>query len=212
MKNWRLDVVARGTNFFKVRSPIFRGEISTALKIEGTLQEPVAIGDTRISSGVVLFPFANLRVDQGFVSLTSENPYRPQLSVSASARSFGYDVKMNLSGPADTPVVEFSSNPALTSEQILMMITAGELPKDEISFSAEQKAGRLAFFLGKSLFSKFGSTEESKLEIRSGDDISEQGRQTYFIEYKLTLDWSIVGEYDRFGGVNAGVKWIFFSK
>ena len=210
--NWRLDVVARGTNFFKVRSPIFRGEISTALKIEGTLQEPVAIGDTRISSGVVLFPFANLRVDQGFVSLTSENPYRPQLSVSASARSFGYDVKMNLSGPADTPVVEFSSNPALTSEQILMMITAGELPKDEISFSAEQKAGRLAFFLGKSLFSKFGSTEESKLEIRSGDDISEQGRQTYFIEYKLTLDWSIVGEYDRFGGVNAGVKWIFFSK
>ncbi|MEO6035964.1 MAG: translocation/assembly module TamB domain-containing protein, partial [Verrucomicrobiota bacterium] len=194
------------------RSPIFRGELSTSLKIEGTLKEPMALGDATINSGVVQFPFANLRVDQGFISLTSENPYRPQLSVNASARTFGYDVKMILSGPAEKPVVEFSSNPGLTSEQILLMITAGELPRDEIAFSTQQKAGRLAFFLGKSLFSKFGSAEESKLEIRSGDDVSEQGKETYFLEYKLTKDWSIVGEYDRFGGVNAGVKWIFFSK
>ena len=176
------------------------------------MKDSRVVGDAKIASGTVLFPFANLRVDQGFVSLRSENPYRPQLSVTASARTFGYDVKMVLNGPADAPTVEFSSNPSLSSEQILLMITAGELPRDEISFSAQQKAGRLAFFLGKSMFSKFSTSSESKLEIRSGDDISEQGRQTYFLEFKLTKDWSIVGEYDRFGGVNAGVKWIFFSK
>ena len=180
---WRLDVAVRGTNFFKVRSPIFRGDLSANLKIEGTLRDPTALGDATIASGVVQFPFANLRVDQGFISLTSENPYRPQLSVSASARTFGYDVKMNLSGPADKPNVEFSSNPGLTSEQILLMMTAGELPHDEISFSAQQKAGRLAFFLGKSLYSKFGGAAENKLEIRSGDDVSDQGRPTYVLEY-----------------------------
>ena len=119
-----------------------------------------------------------------------------------------------MSGPADKPNIEFSSNPGLTSEQILLMVTAGELPHNETTVSMEQKAGRLAFFLGKNLMSKFGSTEarDDKLEIRSGENISEQGRQTYYLEYKLTDDWSIVGEYDRFGALNAGFKWKFFQK
>jgi translocation and assembly module TamB len=211
--NWRLNVAVKGTNFLKVRSPLFRGEISADLKIDGTLKEPIALGETKVDSGVVQFPFANLRVDQGFVALTSENPYRPQISLGASARTFGYEVKMELSGPVDQPNVVFSSNPGLRSEQILLMITAGELPRDEMTFSTEQKAQRLAFFFGKNLFSKFGSGgTEDRLEIRSGEDVSEQGRQTYYLEYKLSDDWSIIGEYDRFGAVNAGIKWKFFEK
>ncbi len=210
---WRLNVVVRGDEFLRVRSPLFRGEISANLKVEGTLLEPVALGDARINSGVIQFPFANLRVERGFVSLTSENPYRPQLSVNASSRTFGYDVQMDISGFADAPTVEFSSNPGLTSEQILLMVTAGELPRDQVDFTTQQKAGRLAFFLGKNLFSRFGSGDaEEKLEIRSGEEVSESGQQTYYIEYKLSDDWSIVGEYDRFGGVNAGFKWKFFEK
>lgn len=211
---WGLDVAVSGTNFLKVRSPLFRGELSANLKLNGTLKEPVALGDVKINSGIVQFPFANLGVDSGFVSLTSENPYRPQLSIAASARTYGYDVKMNVNGFADQPVIEFSSNPGLTSEQILLMLTAGELPRDELTFSTQQKAGRLAFFLGKNLISKFGATgaQDDKLQIRSGENISEQGRQTYYIEYKLTDDWSIIGEYDRFGGLNAGFKWKFFEK
>lgn len=214
LSRWRLAVSVQGERAFKVRSPIFLGEISTHLRIEGTLQEPVALGDARIISGTVLLPFANFRVQQGFISLTSENPYRPQLAINATSRAFGYEVKMDLSGPVDKPLVEFSSNPGLTSEQILLMVTAGELPHDDFNFSTEQRAGKLAYFLGKNLFSKFGSNGvgENKLEIRSGEDVSEQGRQTYYLEYKFRPDWSVIGEYDRFGGVNAGFKWKFFSK
>ncbi|MEO7298553.1 MAG: translocation/assembly module TamB domain-containing protein, partial [Verrucomicrobiota bacterium] len=146
---WRLAVVVQGANSFKVRSPLFRGELSTNLRIEGTLKEPFALGDARITSGTVLLPFANFRVQQGFVSLTSDNPYRPQLALNAGSRAFGYELKMDASGPVDKPNVEFSSTPGLTSEQILLMVTAGELPHDEISFSTQQRAGTLAYFLGK---------------------------------------------------------------
>ncbi len=212
--NWRLNVTLQGNNFLKVRSPLFRGDFSANLRLTGTLREPAALGDLKINSGVVLLPFANLRVNQGYVSLTSENPYRPQLAINASGRTFGYDVKMDMTGPADKPSIVFTSNPGLTSEQILLMVTAGELPRDEINFSTQQKAGSLAFFLGKNLFSKFGSggAGEEKLEIHSGEDVSTQGKQTYYLEYKLTQDWSLIGEYDRFGAVNAGFKWKFFSK
>ncbi len=211
---WRLNVAVRGTEFLTVRSPLFRGKLSANLKLEGTLKEPLATGEARINSGLIQFPFANLTVDRGSASLSSDNPYSPQLSISASSRVFGYDVKMDLSGPADKPAVEFSSTPGLASEQILLMITAGELPRAEINFTTKQKAGTIAFFLGKNLFSKFGADGSSadRLEIRSGENVSTQGRQTYYLEYKLSADWSIVGEYDRFGAFNAGLKWRFFSK
>ena len=42
--------------------------------------------------------------------------------------------------------------------------------------------------------------------------IAPEGKQTYSVEYKLTDDWSLVGEYDRFGAVNAGVQWKIFSR
>jgi hypothetical protein len=32
------------------------------------------------------------------------------------------------------------------------------------------------------------------------------------VEYKLTDRWSLVGEYDRFNALNAGVKWKIYSR
>ena len=50
------------------------------------------------------------------------------------------------------------------------------------------------------------------MTIRSGEEVTLQGRPTYEVEYKLSKDWSIVGEYDRFNQYNAGLKWRIYSK
>ena len=72
----------------------------------------------------------------------------------------------------------------------------------------------MAIFLGKDLLAKlgFGDQNEERLIINSGQEISEQGRPTYSLEYKLTDRWSLVGEYDRFNAFNAGLKWRVYSK
>ena len=72
----------------------------------------------------------------------------------------------------------------------------------------------MALFLGRDLLAKLGLSDQTqeRLTIRSGEEISEQGRPTYHVEYKLTPRWFIVGEYDRFGDFNAGLKWRIFSK
>jgi translocation and assembly module TamB len=121
---------------------------------------------------------------------------------------------MEVHGSASEPIIEFSSNPPLSSEEIVLMLTAGSLPRREVGFSNQQKAGRLAVFLGKGLWSKISPDDgdEERLIIESGEDISSQGKQTYRIEYKLTDDWSLVGEYDRYNALNAGVKWKIFSR
>jgi len=211
--DWRLDLTVSGDRFLKVRSPLFRGAISASLKGQGTLRDPVVLGELRIQSGNVQFPFATLKVTQGFVLLSSENPYQPQLSIAAVGRVYGYDMKMDVHGFADDPIIEFSSTPPLSSEEIVLMITSGQLPKDEKEFSASQRAGRFALFMGRSLLAKLGFEGDSeRLTFRSGEDISDEGKQTYYLEFKLSEKLALVGEYDRFNAMNVGLKWRVYSK
>lgn len=211
---WRLDVRVRGENFMRVRSPFFQGVVSANLHVTGDLEEPMALGEAAITSGRVVFPFATLEVKQALVSLTIENPYLPHVFMVAAGRAFGFDLRMEAEGPADEPVIQFSSVPALTSEQIVLMLTTGQIPRQDFGFSQEDRASKLAFFLGKSLWSKLNPSKpaEERLTIRSGEDVTEQGKQTYEVEYKLSDRWSLVGEYNRFGDLNANVKWRVFSK
>lgn len=211
---WRLDVRVRGENFMRVRSPFFQGTASANFHVIGTLEEPMALGEATISSGRVIFPFATLEVKQAFVSLTRENPYLPEVFVVAAGRAFGFDLRMQVEGFADEPVIEFSAVPALTSEQIILMLTTGQIPREDFGFSQEDRAGKLALFLGKSLWQKLnpGKAGEERLTVRSGEDITEQGRQTYEVEYKLSERWALVGEYDRFGALNANIKWRLLSR
>jgi translocation and assembly module TamB len=212
--NWRLAVNVRGDEFIKIRSPLFRGVASSTVRLEGTLSEPAALGEVRIGSGRILFPFATLQVDQGFVTLTSEDPYRPHLNVVASSRRIGYEIKVEVTGPADEPIVQFSSTPPLSPEQIVLMLTAGQMPSETARITTEQRAQRMALFVGGNLLHEFGigGGDEERLSVRSGEQLTETGTQTYEAEYKLTDDWSVVGEYDRFNEFNVGLKWRVYSK
>ena len=78
----------------------------------------------------------------------------------------------------------------------------------------QQRAQTVALFLGRDIYSKlgFGDQSQERLTVRSGEQISEQGKPTYNIEYKLTDRWSLTAEYDRFGDYNAGFKWRVYSR
>ena len=214
LADWRLALDVDGARFLKVRSTLFNGETSTSMKLQGTLKDPIALGDVKIDSGVVRFPFASLAVQQGLVTLSSQDPYHPQMSVKAASKQFGYDLRMEVSGAVDNPVIQFNSTPPLSSEQIVLMVTAGQMPQGTFSLTPQQRAQTVAMFLGRDLLAKLGFADQAdqRLTIHSGEEISEQGRPTYHVEYKLTEGWSLVGEYDRFGDFNAGVKWRIYSK
>jgi translocation and assembly module TamB len=214
LADWRLDTTVDGVRWLKVRTSIFDGEVSANLHLQGTLKDPIVLGGLKIDSGLVRFPFGNLQVQQGLVTLSSQDPYHPQLLVRANSKQFGYDIRMEVTGPVDSPVIQFTSNPSLSSEQILLMITAGQLPQGSYTLSPQQRAQTMALFLGRDLLSKLGLGDQTqeRLTIRSGEEISEQGRPTYHVEYRFAQHWFIVGEYDRFGDYNAGFKWRVYSK
>ncbi|MCC5788114.1 MAG: translocation/assembly module TamB domain-containing protein [Opitutales bacterium] len=212
--DWVLDLNITGREFITVRSAVFNGVVNAGLRLQNTLREPQAIGQVDVARGTIRFPFASLRVQEAIVRLTEENPFVPELYAQAQGRVFGYDITLDLTGTSVEPIIEFSSTPPLSSEEILLMITAGEVPEREIVFTGRQRAGRLAMFLGQNILYEITGQDDAgdRLSIESGNNISRQGRETFIIEYLLTDRLSAVGEYDEYDAVNAGIKWKLFSR
>lgn len=212
--DFRLGLKVSGDRFLQARTPLFRGVASVNLDLGGTLREPVAVGQATVNEGVVRFPFASFKVLQGSVTLRSDNPYTPVLALTAESTQFSYDLRMDVSGPAHEPLLLFSSNPPLTSEQILLMVSAGELPRDERVLSNQQRAQTFALFLGRDLLARLGYADdaEPRLTLHSGEEITERGTPTYRVEYELAPRWTLTGEYDRFNEFNAGLRWRIYAK
>jgi translocation and assembly module TamB len=212
--NWKLGLLVRGNRFLRVQAPVFNGSLSANLAVKGTLREPVVSGDMRVDEGRIIFPFGALRIERGFANVTGNDPRGPDILLNASGRNFDYDIHLEAKGPADGAKITFSSTPPLNSDEILLMLTAGQLPANRYTFSTTSKAGRLATFLGSDIWNRYsgGGATENRLTISTGENISQEGKLTYSVEYKLTDRWSVIGEYDRFNAVNAELKWKIISR
>jgi translocation and assembly module TamB len=203
---WRLGVQVRGDPALRVYSPIFQGTVGSNLRLEGTLGEPELSGELRANSGRVLFPFGNLSVDHAAVILGHIDPGTPHVEVRASALNYGYRIQMDVNGSTRDPAVVFSSTPPLSSQEILLLLTAGSVPQGRASYSTQDKVGRFGLILGRDFLARLGFSDSTseRLEFRTGEYVSEEGRPTQH--------WSAYGEYDRFGGINGGLKWRILSR
>ncbi len=206
---WQLDVAVHGEAFLQVNTPFYRDLLSADARLAGTLGEPRIEGWVWGSGGVVTFPFGRIPVEQVLVTLSRENPFEPQLVMSGSGRVMGYDIRMEASGPASEPRLLFTSDPPLSSQQVFMMLSTGAVPDDPRSGGATGRASRLAFFLGRNLAAGLGlggNGGDERLDVRSGEDFTREGRETVVVQYDLDGRWSLVGEYDRFDAYNGGIK------
>lgn len=210
---WTLDVELRGEEFLKLRTPLFNGLMSARFRLSGTLGEPRLTGEATVDRGTVRLPFATFAVEQGTVRVSEADPNALRLSLAATARRHGYALRMEVGGTAAAPELTFTSSPPLTSEQVLLMVMAGEPPTDEVGTTARQRAVRIGAYLGQSLLGTFGlSPEQSdRLTISVGEKISRQGRETYDVGYALNPRWTLTGEYTEFDEYNVGLKWRFFT-
>ena len=107
LADWQLNLHVTGNEFLKVQTSFVRGTVSADFRLQGTLKEPIAAGEARMSSGSVEFPFGRLSVKQARAWLTPEQPFSPQIYMTASAKRFGYDVTLEVTGTANEPLLQF---------------------------------------------------------------------------------------------------------
>ena len=211
--NWRLAVDVVGTEFMRLRATGFTGVASARFQLGGTLGEPMLLGDATIDRGQVRFPFASFEVQTGRVSLTRANPFDPQIELTATTRRYEFDLRLEVTGAASAPEVKFESSPPLEHGQVLQMVVAGIVPNTDVTVTQQKRVTQLGAYLGQNLLSSLGEGDDSnRLSITSGEDISEQGRETYRFDYNLSEKWALTGEYDEYDTQTFGVKWRALSR
>ncbi|MBK8477376.1 MAG: translocation/assembly module TamB domain-containing protein [Opitutaceae bacterium] len=215
-RDWLLDVAVGGSRGVRLHTAVLTGLASPRFQLEGTLDEPRAVGEIGLESGRILFPFAAFQVQLAEVRLSRADPFHPQLSLNATARRYGYDLRLEGRGPATEPILTLSSNPALTAEQVLLLVMAGQAPSDTAGTPAgtsdRKRLTVLGAYLGRGLFRDLGGDDPDRLTITSGEQVTQQGGETYLVEYLLGRRWSLVGEYDEFDDYNVGLKWRVYSE
>ncbi|MBC8009847.1 MAG: translocation/assembly module TamB domain-containing protein, partial [Burkholderiales bacterium] len=206
---WALGVTVRGDEFLRLRTPVFEGVGSTRFSLTGTLRDPRVEGEFVIDEGRILFPFASFTVQDGAVRILRNDPFTPRLDFRAQGRRLGYDLRLELTGTAEAPQLQLFSTPALDAEALLLMVTAGVSPEQDQTSRASQRLAAVGAYVSRDLLRTLGlaSTDEERLSIQAGEQVSRAGRETYGFDFRLDERWSLVGDYDEFDAYNMGVKW-----
>lgn len=211
---FRLDIDVMGDRFMRLRTPALIGSLSIDMKMKGTMENPFLSGRAFFDEGRVLFPFAAFDIESGGVELRVDQPYDPVVDLKGSSRRLGYDLSMDVSGYAADPVVRFTSNPPLSSEEILLMVLSGDNPRGGMRSSSASRAGRLGQYLAQGLFASPDGSEHSlisRFEMQSGAKLSKQGKETLEMEFRLNDRFQILGEYDEYDFWNTGIRFRVLS-
>ena len=206
--DWKLEVAVKGDRFMRLQTPAAQGVLSMDMNLSGTLEEPLAVGRVEFDEGTLLFPFASFDLTEGLIEMRIEDPYTPILSLLGEARRFRYDLGVEVFGSAFEPNIRFTSSPPLSSEQILLMVMAGDVPDANFNYSASQRASKIGSYLSQGLFSSGGKDGSGgRFSLVTGNDLSEQGKETLEMEFKLDERFQLLGEYDEYDAWNTGVRW-----
>jgi translocation and assembly module TamB len=212
LASWRLNIDVEGEGFLRVRVPVFEGIVSADMMVRGTMRDPLVLGQATIDQGIVMFPFANLRLQQGTVTIRQDRPEEPMLDITATGRAYGYDLVMRLGGTAEDPQLTFSSTPALEQGDILLMITAGRMPASD-QRSAQSRLTGLGVFVGNTILVDLGLVDplDDQLQVFVGEDVTLTGKDTIRVIYRINDTWAIVGQYDRFDAYTLDFKWTVYE-
>jgi translocation and assembly module TamB len=213
-RDWELAVAVRAPGAVRARTTVYSGTMSAAFRLDGTLGEPRAVGALTVDQGLLLFPFAAFKVQQGAVRLREADPFRAMVSLTALSERRDYQLRLEMNGELPAPNVTVTSTPALEAEEVLLMVMAGQPPASDTTAASStgQRFALLGAYLGKGLFQELGFSGEERLEVSAGTQISRSGRETYEFEYRMDERWSLLGEYDEYDAYNAGLKWRVYTE
>lgn len=211
MADWLLNLRLHGDNFLRIRTPVFEGIASANFNLRGPLSAPYAFGNAEVDQGVILFPFATLRVEGGGLSLRQDDPYSGRLDMTAAGRAYGYDLRMHLTGSINDPNIQFDASPSLDQSEILMLLSTGQIPNAPERSTMSRLSG-LGMFLGNNVLINLGLVDplDERFELLIGEDVTESDQDTITVRYRLTDDWSVIGNYDRFDAYNLDLQWTIY--
>jgi len=204
----------------RVRTPLFRAELMTRFSVRGTGAAPTLAGSLDLSAGRVALPASKLDITRGRIDLDSDDPGRARIDIAAEGRVSGYEVRARVTGTTDDPLVELTSIPPATQEDLALLLLAGRQPGSQgLGVDQERVFGEVASHVARDIaYEWFGDAGESfadRLELSTGGDVTQTGADTIEVRFRLTgpsrgagRTVYLRGERDIYDRVNMGVRFV----
>ncbi len=95
------------------------------IRLQGTLANPVAVGNIYLRSGQTVFRGNRYTLTRGDISMSNPFQTEPVLDLQVNTQVDKYDLTLELSGPPDRIKLSYRSDPPLPTEDILSLLAFG---------------------------------------------------------------------------------------
>lgn len=142
-----LDLTISAPNRIFLRGRGIDAELGGTIRLLGTTDAIIPSGAFSLIRGRLDILGERLELDRAELRL--EGSFVPVLQVSASSESDGIVSQVNIDGPADDPMVSFTSVPDLPQEEVLARLLFGRGLDNISAFQAAQLANAVAVLAGR---------------------------------------------------------------
>lgn len=202
---------------FAIFCHVVETKIRANARLRGTGSAPRIEGTASALDGVVRLPAMSLKVQQALITFDPDRPRFPKLFALARGRRLGVDVQAQVEGSLDRMEVELSSTPALSSEEITVLLSTGRLPDDLRERGLQSQAALVGTYLAQELVDFYlgsDTTERDetlldRFSFESGREVSRNGVESITVEFDMRSGFFLQAERDLYEDYNMGVLYRF---
>jgi len=204
-------------------------EGSVNVQVGGTVANPVITGRTNLTAGELFYRNVRYQLQRGIITLDDPNTTSPVLNVSATTTVEQYNLTLNLRGPFDKLTTSYTSEPPLSTADIINLIARGHTTQESAASSqstdsmiASQATSQLTGSLQKiagissvQINPGIGGSNQNSgatLAVQQrvtknflftfSTDVSQPGSEVVQGEYQINKRWSVSATRDQVGGVS----------
>jgi translocation and assembly module TamB len=145
---WRYLVDATAPSRVAVDGLGLDSEWGIDIALRGTVDDPRIGGEARLVRGDYTFAGTRFELTRGRIAFDETRAIDPRLDIEAEASANGTDVSIDITGNAQSPMIAFSSTPALPEEEILARLLFGGSVTSLSATDAVQLGAALAALQG----------------------------------------------------------------
>lgn len=129
LKGVRFDIRVQSAPALQLETSLTRDvQASADLRLRGTPEQPVLLGDISVNSGEVQIFGNRYTVNRGEIRFLNPVKIEPTLNVALETSTRGITVNVSLSGSPQKLTVNYSSDPPLQSREIIALLAVGRDP------------------------------------------------------------------------------------
>ena len=130
-----------GRNALVVRNNLADLVGSVSLVLDGPVSDPIIAGRVTATSGTLNFRNDRYEITRALADLPPSRNADPILNIQGESQIRGYRVIVSLTGPLSQPQAAVRSEPALPQEDVVSLITTGDLASGDTSTSVLSQSG-----------------------------------------------------------------------